>query len=67
MFIVNGHIYPNIDSQGLGSYRQSKLLYRNRGNGTFEDISAQGGPAILKKTTSRGAARRISMATEVWI
>ncbi|MCZ6625621.1 MAG: CRTAC1 family protein [Deltaproteobacteria bacterium] len=56
LFIVNGHVYRGVDKHGLGSYRQSNLLYRNRGNGTFANISFQGGPAILSKTASRGAA-----------
>ena len=35
---------------------QSKLLYHNRADGTFEDISPRGGPEIKRATASRGAA-----------
>jgi hypothetical protein len=56
LFIVNGHVYREIDKYGLGSYRQSKQLYRNQADGTFKDSSAEGGPAVLKQTAARGAA-----------
>ncbi len=56
LLIVNGHVYKKVDEYEIGSYRQSKLLYHNRGDGTFEDISREGGPAILQKSASRGAA-----------
>ena len=55
LFMVNGHVYRLVDDHGLGSYRQSKLLYRNRGNGTFAHISDQAGADVLRKTASRGA------------
>ena len=55
LFMVNGHVYRLVDDHGLGSYRQSKLLYRNRGNGTFAHISDQAGTDVLRKTASRGA------------
>jgi len=57
LFVVNGHVYPQMDqiASGLG-YRQGKLLYVNRGNGTFCDGSTLAGPALLEKRASRGAA-----------
>ena len=33
-----------------------KLLYRNLGNGRFEDVSAKAGPAILAENVGRGCA-----------
>ena len=40
VFIANGHVYPEPATQGLAApYRQRNLLYRNLGNGTFEDVS----------------------------
>ena len=33
-----------------------KLLYRNLGNGRFEDVSAKAGPAILAENLGRGCA-----------
>jgi enediyne biosynthesis protein E4 len=57
ILIVNGHVYPEADRLGGHySYEQSKLLYRNLGNGRFEDVSARAGPALLVRKASRGAA-----------
>jgi len=57
ILIVNGHVYPEADRLGgRYSYEQSKLLYRNLGNGRFEDVSTRAGPALLVKKASRGAA-----------
>lgn len=58
IFIVNGHVYPNIDQLKHGSsrYRQEKNLYYNLGNGTFADISHLCGLATSKKTSARGLA-----------
>jgi hypothetical protein len=57
IFMANGHVYPEVD-KGLAdtSYKQRKILYRNRGDGTFEDVSARGGPGIDLKRVSRGVA-----------
>jgi len=57
IFIANGHVYPQIEGRKLHlSYRQPRLLYQNRGNGRFEDISASGGPAITTPNVGRGCA-----------
>jgi enediyne biosynthesis protein E4 len=57
ILIVNGHVYPEADRLGGNySYEQSKLLYRNLGNGRFEDVSTRAGAALLVKKASRGAA-----------
>jgi len=57
LLLVNGHVYPEVDSQHLGSdYREPRILYHNRGNGTFEDISANAGPAITAVNSGRGLA-----------
>ena len=57
IFIVNGHVYPEADRIGARySYDQQKLLYRNLGNGRFEDVSSRAGPGILVRKGARGAA-----------
>jgi enediyne biosynthesis protein E4 len=57
LFIVNGHVYPEADRiGGRYSYEQQKLVYRNLGNGRFEDVSQRAGPAVLEKKAARGAA-----------
>ena len=55
LFLVNGHVYPQVDQvQGTPSYRQPMQLFRNRRDGTFEDVSSvvAGFPAHSR----RGAA-----------
>src|SRR5712692_1753097 len=57
IFIVNGHVYPEADRiGGRYSYDQQKLLYRNLGNGRFEDVSMRAGPGVLARKAARGAA-----------
>jgi enediyne biosynthesis protein E4 len=57
LLLVNGHVYPEVDSQHLGSnFREPKILYYNNGNGTFADISANAGPGITAVSSSRGLA-----------
>jgi len=57
IFIVNGHIYPQVDRYPTGlSYLQNRQLYRNAANGTFEDLTSASGPGILRKAAGRGAA-----------
>jgi len=57
ILIANGHVYPQIARRKLHvSYRQPRLLYRNVGNGRFEDISANAGPAITIPNLGRGCA-----------
>ena len=38
------------------TYRQPRLLYRNLGNGRFEDVSAKAGAAITAENLGRGCA-----------
>ena len=57
LLLVNGHVYPEVDKQHLGSeYQEPRILYHNRRNGTFEDISATSGPGITTPRSSRGLA-----------
>jgi len=57
LFVANGHVYPQVDDFEIGtSYRQGKLVYRNRGDGRFEDVSGKWGADLKKPSASRGAA-----------
>jgi len=57
LLLVNGHVYPEVDRQHLGSdYQEPRILYHNKGNGTFEDISANAGPGITAAKSGRGLA-----------
>ncbi len=57
LLLVNGHVYPEVTKQHLGSeYEEPRLLYHNLGNGKFEDISESSGPGITTARSSRGLA-----------
>lgn len=61
VFQVNGHVYPELDARsqtesGGEEYRNPRIVYRNLGNGRFEDVSHLSGAAIASKHSSRGAA-----------
>ncbi len=57
LLLVNGHVYPEVDSQHLGSnFQEPRILYHNNGDGTFADISATAGPGITNAISSRGLA-----------
>ena len=57
LFVVNGHVYPQVDSLTAGAkYRQRKLVFLNQRNGTFANISNSVGPAVTIPQPSRGAA-----------
>jgi enediyne biosynthesis protein E4 len=54
---VNGHVYPEIDSHEVGqTFKNPRLVYKNLGNGRFQDVSAHMGPGMTEKFSSRGAA-----------
>jgi hypothetical protein len=53
----NGHVYPEVREKASESgYRERKVLYRNLGNGKFEDVSLQAGPGIQETVPARGCA-----------
>jgi enediyne biosynthesis protein E4 len=57
LFLANGHVYAQIAKRNLHvKYRQPNVLYRNLGNGRFEDFSAKAGASILAENLGRGCA-----------
>ncbi len=57
LMVVNGHVYPQMDQVKTGiGYAQRKLLHRNNRDGTFSEIAAEAGEALMLKQVSRGAA-----------
>jgi hypothetical protein len=59
LIAVNGHVYPQLDKSRSGAaagYKQRKLLYHNRGDGTFDEVAAQHGPVFMEERASRGLA-----------
>ncbi|HXG68912.1 MAG TPA: CRTAC1 family protein [Blastocatellia bacterium] len=57
LFVANGHVYPQVDKANLDAgYRQRKFLHRNNRDGTFSEVAAQCGEALMEKRASRGVA-----------
>jgi hypothetical protein len=57
LFVVNGHVYPQVDALANGAkYREKKLVFQNQHDGTFRDVSSQTGASISVPEVSRGAA-----------
>jgi hypothetical protein len=55
--LVNGHVYPQVDSiVGGTKYREPALLFLNQHDGTFKDVSKIAGPAMQITRVSRGVA-----------
>jgi hypothetical protein len=56
IFVANGQVYPQVDGLNVGQkYFQRKELYRNLGNGKFEEIARASSDLLIGKS-SRGAA-----------
>jgi len=56
LFVVNGHVYPQVDAHQWGtSYAQQALLFRNV-NGKFERMGAPPGSALANAWPGRGLA-----------
>ena len=55
--IANGHVYPELQGKNLADkYLQPAILYRNLGNGWFQDVSAEAGAAFQLPRSARGLA-----------
>jgi hypothetical protein len=57
LILANGHVYPEVDTGHSGEkFKQGRLLYLNRGDGQFFDLSSQAGSGIVDVHASRGLA-----------
>ena len=57
LLVVNGHVYPQVDSAHLGAtYKEPRFLYWNKGNGKFKDVSKTSGPGLTEPYSGRGIA-----------
>ncbi len=57
LVLVNGHVYPQVDDLQAGiAYREPRLIYLNQHNGTFREVGAATGNAVLVPQVSRGLA-----------
>ena len=57
LFMANGHVLDNIERYHAGTqYAEPKLMFRNTGQGIFENVSDRLGPDFQLARVSRGAA-----------
>ena len=57
LFLVNGHVYPQVDTVPLISkYKEPKLIFMNQRNGQFKDVSKLAGESVRLPQVSRGVA-----------
>ena len=57
LILANGHVYPEVESGHTSErFKQKRLLYWNRSDGQFFDLSAQAGGGITGEHASRGLA-----------
>ena len=57
LLYVTGNVYPEVERQ-MPDYphKSPRIVFRNRGGGSFEDVSAASGPGATTPRSSRGAA-----------
>jgi len=54
---VNGHVIDNIERvYPTRTYKQRNQVYRNLGDGTFDDATVDAGPGFIPEKASRGLA-----------
>jgi len=57
LFLCNGHVYPEVAQlRTEAAYAQRKVVYLNRGDGRFEEVTEQLGPPATTPRPARGAA-----------
>ena len=57
VLFVTGSVYPEVEKKlPQYPYKTPRVLFRNLGNGTFEELETQGGPGISTPHSSRGCA-----------
>lgn len=57
IFHVTGSVYPSVEKVHPDyKFKTQRVVYRNLGNGNFEEVSNLCGPAVLEPHSSRGLA-----------
>jgi hypothetical protein len=57
LLFVNGSVYPELEQFFAEyTYKNPRIVLRNRGGGEFENVSARSGPGISDRHSSRGCA-----------
>src|SRR5206468_3861289 len=60
LFVVNGHVYPEIDGFRKESYRQPLQVFGNLGNGKFREATADTGLARIPRRSGRAGGGYLS-------
>ena len=57
LFLVTGNVYPELEGKLAGyPYRTPRVVFRNLGNGKFEELLEGAGPGVEAPHSSRGCA-----------
>jgi hypothetical protein len=57
VLIITGSVYPEVETKlPQYPYKTPRVLFRNLGDGTFEEVQKQAGPGITTPHSSRGCA-----------
>jgi hypothetical protein len=57
LFLVNGHVYPEVEQLPTeAGYEQRKVVYLNRRDGRFDEVTERLGPPATTPRAGRGAA-----------
>jgi hypothetical protein len=65
--VVTGSVYPEVEQQ-LPAYpfRTPRLVFRNLGNGRFEELIEEAGPASPRPHRAAAAPSATSTTTATW-
>jgi hypothetical protein len=57
LFVVTGSVYPEVERRLQGyPFKTPRLIFRNLGDGRFEELIGEAGPGIIDAHSSRGCA-----------
>ena len=57
IFLVTGNVYPEIEKKTADyPYKTPRVVFRNLGNGSFEELIEEAGPGVAAAHSSRGCA-----------
>ena len=56
LFVARGNVLDNVAMFSARRYEEPNAVFRNLGNGKFQDVSAEGGPDFQKAAAHRGVA-----------
>jgi len=57
LFLANGHLDENVkEYDAMAEYPQRNQLFRNNGDGTFQEVTEQAGPGFRIERVSHGSA-----------